>query len=70
MGATPYVSVSVSVSVFRTRVRHFKIHLATILCPFFDGFGIIWRGYTLHYRVIKNDVIVTFLPSMSVVERV
>ena len=36
------------VRVFRTHVRHFKLHLATILCPFYEGLGLIWRDYTLY----------------------
>ena len=46
--ATPFVSVSVAVSVIRTRVRDFKPHLTTIFCPFYDGLGLIWRDYTLY----------------------
>ena len=46
VGATSYNSVSVHVSVFGTRV--WQLHLATILCPFYDGLGLIWRDYTLY----------------------
>ena len=44
--ATPIVSVSVPVSV--TRTRHFELHLTTISCQISHGLHLIWRDNTLH----------------------
>ena len=67
--ATLYISVSVPVSVFRTHVRHIKLHLTTKLCPFSDGLGHNWRDYNSTV-LMKNDVIMKFLPPVSVIKRV
>ena len=45
--ATPFVSMSVPVSVIRTCVRHFEPHLATTYCLISHGFDLIWRDITL-----------------------
>ena len=45
--ATPCISVSVHVSVFRIRVRYFDLHLTAILCPLSGGFYLIGSEYSL-----------------------
>ena len=39
--------MSVLASDFCIHVRYFKLHLTAFLCQIFDGFYLIWRGYTL-----------------------
>ena len=46
--ATPFVSVSVPVSVIRTRVRHFELHFTTFSCQISDDLDLIWPDNTLH----------------------
>ena len=58
--------MSVSASVFRTRVCYFKLHLTTILCPLSDGFCLIG----LIALLMENYVIMMFLPSVSMLEGV
>ena len=76
VGAAPYISVSVHVSVFHTHVDYFKLHLKTTLCPLSDGFYLIgWEYlfifyYFLFIVITKNDNIMIFLLCVSTMERV
>ena len=47
--ATPFVSESVPVSIFRTHVRHFKLHITTIFCPISGGLLLIGPEYAQYY---------------------
>ena len=48
----------------RTRVHYFKLHLTTILCPLVDVFCLFGK------IILKNHVIMMFLPSVSMLESV
>ena len=47
VGATPYISVFVAMSVYCTRVQYFKLHITTILCMLSDGYFVL-LGENIH----------------------